>query len=72
MTMNPERAIMRTTLMIGLAATFLLGAQMCRADLLVSLSTTAPDLNNLAVGQTVTFDVNLSGISGAADNLAQR
>ena len=60
---------MRNTLMIGLAAYPSLGVQPCRAGYLVSLSTTAPDLNNLAVGQKVTFDVNLSGIGSAADNL---
>ena len=61
---------MRNALMIGLAATsLLLGAQTCRAGFLVSLSTTAPDLNNLAVGQKITFDVNLSGIGSPADNL---
>lgn len=43
--------------------------QTCRAAYLVSLSTTAPDLNNLAVGQKITLDVNLSGISSPADNL---
>ena len=61
---------MRNTLRIGLAAiSLLLGAQTCRAAYLVSLSTTAPDLNNLAVGQKITLDVNLSGISSPADNL---
>ena len=61
---------MRNTLMIGLAATsLLLGAQTCRAGSLVSLSTTAPDLNNLTVGQKLTLDVNLSGIGSPADNL---
>ena len=60
---------MRNTLMIGLAAISLLGAQPCLAGYMASLSTTAPDLNNLTVGQKVTFDVNLSGIGSAADNL---
>jgi hypothetical protein len=61
---------MKNTLMIGLAATsLLLGAQPCLARYMASLSTTAPDLNNLTVGQKVTFDVNLSGIGSPADNL---
>ena len=61
---------MRNPLRIGLAAiSLLLGAQTCRAAYLVSLFTTAPDLNNLAVGQKITLDVNLSGISSPADNL---
>jgi hypothetical protein len=60
---------MRNALMIGLAAISLLGAQPCLAGYMASLSTTAPDLNNLTVGQKVTFDVKLSGISGLADNL---
>ena len=60
---------MRNTLMIGLAAISLLGAQPCLAGYMASLSTTAPDLNNLTVGQKVTFDVNLSGIGSPANNL---
>jgi hypothetical protein len=62
--MKSERDAMRNPLRIGLAAiSLLLGAQTCRASYLVSLSTTAPDLNNLAVGQKIALDVNLSGIS---------
>jgi hypothetical protein len=60
---------MKNTLMIGLAAISLLGAQPCLAGYIASLSTTAPDLNNLTVGQKVTFDVNFSGIGSPADNL---
>jgi hypothetical protein len=42
--------------------TCLLAARDCRADFMVSLSSTTPGLSNLSVGQTVSFDVNVSGL----------
>ena len=43
-------------------------ASVGRAGPMFSLSTTEPDLSNLTVGQTVTFQVNLSGLA-AGDQL---
>jgi hypothetical protein len=61
---------MRTQSGLGLAAVILLlGMQTCQADYILSLSTTAPDLDNLAVGERISIGVNLSGIGGPADAL---
>src|SRR4051794_5533059 len=61
---------MKRILSIALAVmTILLGTHVSRAEPMLFFSTTARDLNNLTVGQSISFDVNLSGINGPTDNL---
>jgi len=59
---------MRYSSLLGLVATLLLAGSTCQAGPLVVLSSTAPDLNHLMVGDTVQFNVSLSGLN-AGDTL---
>jgi len=49
-------------ILLGGATAFLILVQTCEAGLILTLTHNAPDLNNLTVGQTVQFDVSLSGL----------
>ena len=54
---------MKKTLILAAACILsLLAPQAGRADLVLTLSSTTPDLTDLIVGQTVHFDVTLSGL----------
>lgn len=58
----------RTTCLAALiAALTLIATPSTRADLILGLSSTAPDLNNIHVGDTVTIAVALSELGGAGN-----
>ena len=49
-----------TALIFGL---LFVAGPVCQAGVIVSLASDAPDLSNLSLGQTVTFNVSLSGLN---------
>jgi hypothetical protein len=55
--------VKRLICIAALVVTCLLASWECRADIALSVSSTTPDLNNLSVGQTVSFDVKVSGLN---------
>jgi hypothetical protein len=48
---------------LGIVATMLVACSVCQAGPIVSISSTVPDLGQIHVGDTVQFDVTLSGLN---------